>query len=172
VLSTIIGKGNVKVGCRSHTTTSWVSLDALPELMTAVLEGVKEEKAVMPLPKNFEGNNQLDTLQFKALETALLTTNALFAASQQIGGVKPAAVMKVKNAKPKSKKVNWANKIKEQPEIGKKTRTKGPVTWKFGSYLCHGTLLAQQETNTHCYARTHKGNVKTLKKGGTYWSVD
>ena len=34
-----------------------------------------------------------------------------------------------------------------------------------------GTLLAARETATHCYARTHKGNVKTLAKGKPYWAV-
>jgi len=59
----------------------------------------------------------------------------------------------------------------EQPEIGTKTKTKGKVQWKFGGYTCYGTLLPQKETLTHCYARTHKGNTKTLAKGKSYWSI-
>ena len=35
--------------------------------------------------------------------------------------------------------------------------------------LCYGTLLPAKETAGVCYARTHKGNTKTLTKGGTYW---
>ena len=32
-----------------------------------------------------------------------------------------------------------------------------------------GVLIATRETKTHCYARTHKGNIKTLTKGKDYW---
>ena len=30
-------------------------------------------------------------------------------------------------------------------------------------------ILPGQETKSHCYARTHKGNTKTLAKGKDYW---
>ena len=56
-----------------------------------------------------------------------------------------------------------------QPELGRKTGAKGRVVWKFGSYLCYGKLMPQRETATHCFARTHKGNTKTLAKGKGYW---
>ena len=32
-----------------------------------------------------------------------------------------------------------------------------------------GTLLPAQESDTTCYARTHKGNTKTLTKGNASW---
>ena len=57
------------------------------------------------------------------------------------------------------------------PQVGTKSRTKGKVVWKFAGHKCYGTLLPAKETKTHCYARTHKGNVKTLAKGKDYWSV-
>ena len=59
--------------------------------------------------------------------------------------------------------------VELQPEKGKKTKATGRVAWKFGGHICFGVLLAGRETPTHCYAKTHKGNVKTLTKGKGYW---
>ena len=77
------------------------------------------------------------------------------------------------------KKVVVKGDVSTQPKIGIKTNAKGNCSWKFGAYLCHGSLLASKETKTHCYARTHTGtfvnklpHLKTLKKGGTYWWMD
>ena len=56
-----------------------------------------------------------------------------------------------------------------QPAKGTVTRSKGKVCWRFAGHLCYGTLLPAQESKSHCYARTHKGNTKTLKKGGSSW---
>ena len=57
----------------------------------------------------------------------------------------------------------------EQPAAGAKTGAKGRVGWRFGGSVCFGSLLPAQETKSHCYARTHKGNTKTLAKGKDYW---
>ena len=46
---------------------------------------------------------------------------------------------------------------------------KGRVGWRFGGSVCFGSLLPAQETKSHCFARTHKGNTKTLAKGKDYW---
>lgn len=77
---------------------------------------------------------------------------------------------KAPKPKQKQKKKNYNNK-NEQPKVGTKSGTKGKVVWKFGGHKCYGTLLPSKETKTHCYARTHKGNIKTLAKGKDYWSV-
>ena len=76
-----------------------------------------------------------------------------------------AAAEKVKK---ETKKVENSSS-KEQPKVGMKTLTKGNVAWKFGGHICFGILIASRETKTHCYARTHKGNIKTLTKGKDYW---
>lgn len=60
---------------------------------------------------------------------------------------------------------------RSQPLLHKKTHTKGKVSWKWGSHICYGTLIASKETESHCYARTHKGNIKTLAKGKDYWCM-
>ena len=69
--------------------------------------------------------------------------------------------MKTKNAA--------KNENNGQPKLGEKTMSKGNVAWRFGGHLCFGVLIATRETKTHCYARTHKGNIKTLTKGKDYW---
>merc|ERR1711912_68490 len=43
-----------------------------------------------------------------------------------------------------------------QPKEGQKTKTSGQVSWKFAGQTFIGTLLPSRETETHCYARTHK----------------
>lgn len=57
----------------------------------------------------------------------------------------------------------------DQPAAGQKTGTKGQVAWKFAGHTCYGILISRSETETHCYAKTHKGNTKTLTKGGASW---
>jgi hypothetical protein len=57
----------------------------------------------------------------------------------------------------------------EQPAAGQKTGAKGQVAWKFAGHTCYGILISSSETETHCYAKTHKGNIKTLTKGGSSW---
>ena len=52
---------------------------------------------------------------------------------------------------------------------GDVAKAKGRVCWMFAGKQCYGTLLPARETASMCYARTHKGNVKTLTKGGAYW---
>ena len=52
---------------------------------------------------------------------------------------------------------------------GSNGRLTGKVAWKWGSHTCYGKLVKSRETKTHCYATTHKGNIKTLAKGKDYW---
>ena len=60
----------------------------------------------------------------------------------------------------------------KQPAKGSVSGGKGRVCWRFGGSLCYGMLLPKQETLTHCYARTHKGNTKILTKGLTSWWME
>ena len=59
-----------------------------------------------------------------------------------------------------------------QPAKGSVSRAKGKVCWRFAGHLCYGSLLPAQESKTHCYARTHKGNTKVLTKGGASWWME
>ena len=38
------------------------------------------------------------------------------------------------------------------------------VSWKYGSGTYSGTLIPSMETETHRYARTHNGKIKSLPK--------
>ena len=58
---------------------------------------------------------------------------------------------------------------RQQPPKGQVSKAKGKVCWRFAGALCFGTLLAAQETTERCFARTHKGNTKTLTKGSASW---
>eukprot|EP00467_Chlorarachnion_reptans_P023411 CAMPEP_0114516930 /NCGR_PEP_ID=MMETSP0109-20121206/17610_1 /TAXON_ID=29199 /ORGANISM="Chlorarachnion reptans, Strain CCCM449" /LENGTH=336 /DNA_ID=CAMNT_0001697391 /DNA_START=128 /DNA_END=1138 /DNA_ORIENTATION=+ len=60
---------------------------------------------------------------------------------------------------------------KKQPVRGQKVKAIGRVAWKWGNHVCFGSLLPVKEENEKCYARTHKGNIKSLKKGGSYWWI-
>lgn len=57
----------------------------------------------------------------------------------------------------------------DQPVAGVKTGATGQVAWKFAGHVCYGILIPKSETATHCYAKTHKGNIKTLAKGLPSW---
>lgn len=185
-------KGQVKIGCTSHTTTSWVSLDALPALLAPVLNvldvgddeaGKKKSEESMKetmegIMKGMKGTEVLNQVQQHALDTAMEQTKTLYTREyvdtkvNSSPTVKKTTVTTTKKKKKKKKKSGIDNPISTQPKIGMKSNAKGHVSWKFGAYLCHGKLIPSKETLTHCYARTHKGNIKTLKKGGTYWYID
>ena len=158
-------KNQVKVGCKSHSTTSWVSLDALPTLLTPVLKIIGDEAT---LPSTLQGMDTLNQVQQHALQATIMHTRELYFEEKDQKQISTTESQSPTSNKAK-KRVVLLGDISTQPKIGVKSNAKGPVSWKFGAYLCHGKLIASKETKTHCYARTHKGNVKTLKKGGTYW---
>ena len=162
-----IPTGQVKIGLRSHSTTAWVGLPILPMLMHPVLSSLNSAEAFMPR-KEMEGYENLSNAQQKALLAVLDETDAFFKTTDQREKCNQSKQQNKKEVKVKKDKLG---DVSAQPKVGEKTSAKGPVTWKFGAYLCHGTLLPSRETKTHCFARTHKGNVKTLKKGGTYWRL-
>ncbi len=173
-----IPKGQVKLGCRSHSSTAWVSLEAFPALILPVLRAANDastaidpaNKANTKVPRDIEGMEKLKDEQRVSLMSVLDRTDSELAESLSRDTV-GATVSQSKTPKKKTPKKKGLGDTSDQPKAGTKSNAKGPVTWKFGAYLCHGTLLPSRETKTHCYARTHKGNIKTLKKGGTYWRL-
>ena len=131
-------------------------------------------------PENFkltideiDGNEKLSDEDRKTLESIL---EMIFQTPDAREGIavpeniesEPALKQEVE-ATPKQKKQKVRSR--DQPKAGAKTGAKGRVEWKFGGRSCYGTLIPRMETKTHCYARTHKGNVKTLAKGKDYWSM-
>lgn len=168
ITNTIIPNHQIKIGCRSHTTTTWVSLEALPELMVGVLNAVASDHPKMP--RQLEGIETLNATQQQTLNETLKRCENALGTNATSQNIKVDATKTATQGKKKKSAVPVTKK--PQPAAGVKTNAKGNVTWKFGAYMCHGSLISSKETFTHCYARTHKGNVKTLKKGGTYWSMD
>ena len=63
----------------------------------------------------------------------------------------------------KKRKSKWKNATDSEAPTGVN------VSWKFGGRTYYGNLIKSRETKTHCYARTHNGNIKTLTKGKAYW---
>merc|ERR1711865_349401 len=151
--------GDVKIGCCSHTATSWVSLASVPMALGKVLLLEKQLKlselnGFDGLPPAKQSKVAATFLQARQTTTAAVNKNT------------------DETKKPKKKKEKAEAGLsgrKEQPELGQKTGAKGKAAWRFGGHLCFGVLLAGSETKTHCYARTHKGNTKTLAKGKDYW---
>jgi hypothetical protein len=147
----------------------------LPVLLAArdARTAAADTAAVFKIPREIEGMEDIGEDQRASLTAALDRTDALVAESRHDNVpttntfVDGAAVVETM----KTSKKEGLGDTSDQPQAGTKSNAKGPVTWKFGAYLCHGTLLPSRETKTHCYARTHKGNIKTLKKGGAYWRL-
>lgn len=72
--------------------------------------------------------------------------------------------------------VMWAYWPGKTPATAKAAATSRPARcgrgiakWKFGERWYEGPLLPKMETATHCYARTHNGNIKMLSKRSKNW---
>eukprot|EP00942_MAST-04A_sp_MAST-4A-sp1_P001483 g1483.t1 len=164
--------GDLRIGFRSHTATSWVSLDHA----TTLLHPLSEFVSKMPNKNWYEEldgyTNKLSEKEQKEIKKMFdnikeKKSSSTFK-SRKNSKITAAAALKTEKVKKETKKVENSSS-KEQPKVGAKTLTKGNVAWKFGGHICFGILIASRETKTHCYARTHKGNIKTLTKGKDYW---
>jgi len=175
------GKGEIKVGVRSHTATFWYGLEVVGKVLGAVLGqvgGDERDKVGMELVRldRIEGSDALGEEDRVKLQTVLMNvvadvkTGSIASKSESMVNHPVTPVTPDTKASDLST-VRKAQEARSQPEIGRKSGMKGKVEWKFGGHLCYGTLLPSNETFTHCYARTHKGNVKTLAKGKGYWSI-
>eukprot|EP00555_Chaetoceros_dichaeta_P001067 CAMPEP_0198277928 /NCGR_PEP_ID=MMETSP1447-20131203/66109_1 /TAXON_ID=420782 /ORGANISM="Chaetoceros dichaeta, Strain CCMP1751" /LENGTH=496 /DNA_ID=CAMNT_0043972987 /DNA_START=49 /DNA_END=1541 /DNA_ORIENTATION=- len=199
------GKGELKVGVRSHTATFWYGLEVVGQVLGAVLAQVRgaggdetglgevvgqvlgavlaqvgggeRDKVGRELVRldRIEGSDAIGEEDCVKLQTVLMNVVADIKAGSIVSKTQ-SMVTPVTPVTPEPKAsdastVRKARKQTPQPEIGCKSGMKGKVEWKFGGHLCYGTLLPSNETFTHCYARTHKGNVKTLAKGKGYWSI-
>merc|ERR1711990_1226872 len=119
-----------------------------------------------------EGHKDLDADSQAALESVLSRAAGKLRDPAMPLGASVDVKQEDCDAEPASVKVGpKVADSKKQPKPGAKSGAKGAVEWKWGSMLCSGILLPSKETSTHCYAKTHKGNVKTLAKGKAYWWV-
>ena len=147
--------GEAKISCTAHTTTAHYK----PAAVAAPLRHVCElaGKAV----ESLEGFALLSAADACALRDGATNATAPREAKAE-------AAPELEETPTTAAALAEEGELK-QPALGKVERAKGKVCWRFAGHLCYGTLLAAQESKTHCYARTHKGNTKTLKKGGSSW---
>jgi hypothetical protein len=176
-------KGQLKVGIRCHTATSYYHTKMIAGVLANIVSLMRSEEGYA---ENFEltvddidGNEKLSEEDREKLETILKTVFQQ-KDNPQKGTVVPEEICSEELVAKQETKVEQKSKRgvrkpspkqRDQPKAGAKTGAKGKVEWKFGGRSCYGTLIPRMESKTHCYARTHKGNVKTLAKGKDYWSM-
>ena len=157
--------GDLRVGLRSHTATSWVTVESAMKLLQQMRNIVAKITV-----ENLEGFSTLSCEEDQNRIRSLFDTLSKQEEMQPSGATNNGSGRKAKRAKKIMKTKNAAkNENNGQPKLGEKTMSKDNVAWRFGGHLCFGVLIATRETKTHCYARTHKGNIKTLTKGKDYW---
>jgi len=169
-------KGELKIGARSHTATSFYKLEAFEEVLEYVLPWATSQESVRAIlsVEKVDGQESLtenDRTNFQSILKSALPNVKKQIPSEVELGAKTKDNTDDKTLKKKTKVVNPEDKISTQPQVGTKIGAKGKVEWKFGGHLCYGTLMPYSETKTHCYARTRKGNTKTLAKGKDYWCM-
>lgn len=154
----LLQKGTPKLGVRSHTATSWVTMAGAASVLAPVLRVVPaEERERVNAALGASGEPTVEGYADLSEEHAATVRSALQAACSS--GV-AADGGKVESSTPPPA---------EQSSAGGGKKLTGRVAWKFGGATCYGTMIPARETETHCYATTHKGNVKTLTKGKAYW---
>ena len=157
--------GDLRVGLRSHTATSWVSVESAMKLLRQMGNIVTKITV-----EELEGCSTLSCKEDQNTIQSLFDTLSKQQETQPSEKKNNGLERKAKHTKKSMKTKNAArNENSEQPKLGERTMSKGNVAWRFGGHLCFGVLIASRETKTHCYARTHKGNIKTLTKGKDYW---
>lgn len=148
-------KGQPKIGFRAHTATAWVGIECAASVIAPVL-------LVMP---EADRRATTDALGFCGGPPKIDGFASLTAPEQELVQSALSHLM----ATTESSSETARDKSGTTPGTPPTNKTSGRVAWKFGGATCFGDLIPNRETATHCYARTHKGNVKTLTKGKSYW---
>jgi len=178
-------KDDLKIGIKCHTAKSYYHLDAVRPVLKRILVSASNDDnsdGFKLTVDGVEGNEKLTEDDHERLKSVLtniyeekkkepVVTEESSSDSNDddsIGTTKKAAAAITYNVR--YIKHNTQQQ-QEQPKVGKKSGANGKVEWKWCGQKCYGTLLPSKETKTHCYARTHKGNIKTLAKGKEYWSL-
>jgi hypothetical protein len=153
--------GERRLSASAHTTTNNFKLSAAVPLLRPVFRALSDSAR----SKAFDSIVGLSELQ--PSERALL--------AECLAQGAPAAMKMEEEEEAASDVAGDANAalsgdaVTKQPPAGLVSKAKGRVCWRFAGCLCYGTLLPAQESGTTCYARTHKGNTKTLTKGNASW---
>ena len=181
-------KDDLKIGIKCHTAKSYYHLDGIRPVLDRILVSSSNDDnsdGFKLTIDQVEGNEKLLEVEHEKLKSVLKNLyeekkkepvvtvdeslsksnddNDSNSTAKEAGA---AATYNVRNIKQKRQQQQ-----QEQPQVGKKSGANGRVEWKWCGQKCYGTLLPSKETKTHCYARTHKGNIKTLAKGKEYWSL-
>lgn len=133
-------KGEWKLGLTSHSATKWINLEAAPQVLQPVQAVIDHLNPTLIA--------EFDRLPEEAKERLIDRLSAHSSPSMS---------------------PTLAASDEPLPTDGASKKSKGKVSWKFGGRLFEGELIPSKETATHCFARTHKGNIKTLAKGKSYW---
>ena len=155
ITSSKFDSNEIKVTCSSHTATINMCITAAAKILEDIL---KEDTAysISSLISSLDGISaeEESTVReaFKSPGKLKLVTHEEDDEDDEDNNIK-----------------TNLTKRKEQPALGVKTGAKGQVAWKFAGNTCYGILISRSETETHCFAKTHKGNVKTLTKGLASW---
>ena len=144
--------GEAKLSCTAHTTTAHFKPAAVAAQIRAVFD-----LAAGHTVEDIEGFGRLRAEDARALRDGVPARAA--APKLEVEATPPQAAALVEDAA-------------AQPAKGSVSRASGKVCWRFAGHLCYGKLLPAQESKTHCYARTHKGNTKVLTKGGASWWLE
>ena len=145
----------IKVTCSSHTATVNMCVAAA----AMVLGDVLREDPTYSISSLIATLDDISTEEESAIREAFQTSSTLKNA------IAPAEDS-IKQCKDDVKSNPTRH---DQPVAGVVTGTKGQVAWKFAGHICYGILIPKSETETYCYAKTHKGKVKTLSKGLQSW---
>uniref|UniRef100_A0A7S4DXD7 PARP-type domain-containing protein n=1 Tax=Lotharella globosa TaxID=91324 RepID=A0A7S4DXD7_9EUKA len=159
--------GEARLSLRSHTATSNVKLTLLPLCLRSFVKAVSEEKNSGDIePHTWNGYEILEKEEREVVESGIKACSDY---SHEDGDTSGKENIRRRKGAVKLAKEPGNDPVSTQPESGKKTKTGGKVAWKWGGMTCLGKLLPSRESGTHCYAKTHKGNIKTLTKGKSYW---
>lgn len=172
-----LAKGAPKLGVTSHSATAWLSLAAAPKALAPVLACLGSTRAAAAALAAATGldnggdGGALPPDAAVALRAALLreAERKLDGGAAAAAGDAPDGADVARDAPPAAAASADAATDASQPARGRRTGATGRVCWRFGGFLCYGALLPASETETQCFARTHKGNTKTLAKGKDYW---
>lgn len=155
VTSSRFDANEIKVTCSSHTATVNMCIAAAAMILGDVLR----EDPTYSISNLIATLDDISTEEESAIREAFQSSSTL---KNAIAPAEDSTKHCMDNEKSNLPR-------RDQPVAGVVTGTKGQVAWKFAGHTCYGILIPKSETETHCFAKTHKGNVKTLSKGLQSW---
>ncbi|GAB5367827.1 hypothetical protein AAMO2058_001265000 [Amorphochlora amoebiformis] len=161
-------KGEARMTFRSHTTKANVKLVYLADCLRCVFQTLPKDRAESIDPSEMDGYDNLSDKEKDIITNEFRTAKGGDSKREDFSGD---SNKKKKSGEHSSreKKSGEQDDNAPQPVSGKGSNLSGAVAWKWGGKTCYGNLLQSKETNSHCYARTKTGKIKTLVKGKSHW---